>query len=125
MRWPVLRFERMFELHMARKGAGELKRERDMMIAALTGNSVFDETAEGVKVRNDRIERIQRDYKEGVEYLYSLLEGGEPTEQQPDPMESDPLFRPLRNRAVALGEQVSRPVVPEEGMGAPLLKAAG
>lgn len=119
MRWPVLRFERFFERHLRRKAADHLRRERDLMIAAITANTNMD-SSENRELRSDRLENIRRAYKEGVEFLYAP-EGERLPDADEAAMEADPLFRHMRDNASELKQGVSRPVSPEEGAGRRLL----
>lgn len=122
MRWPALRFERFFERHLCRKAIAQLTHERDLMITAIAANPTWDEK-DNREARDERLRNINESLKEGIEFLHS---GAKRKRSSADEqMESDPLFRPLRNRAFDLGQQVSRPVAPEEGMGAQLIGADG
>lgn len=120
MRWPVLRFEEFFERHRLRRAREQLDRERDMMVTAINANSFWDETKEAREAKVERVGNIQQSWKRGVEILYSKITGVE-LPKEPDPMEDDPLFRPLGKQASDLATTVGRPVADEEGAGAALM----
>lgn len=117
-RWPWRRFEGMFRRHLLRKARDELLRMRDMRIAAMDANMNYD-SQENADAKQRRVESYQDAYLESVKILYSSIKSGD---QEPE-VEEDPLFAPLRRRAVELRDEASRPLVKQAGMGRQLLEA--
>jgi hypothetical protein len=120
MRWPVKRFEHFFHRFLIREACDELRTARDRMLLAIDCNPNWD-NKEALPARRERIEGIHRSYKEGVEFLWGTLSGNRERSKQPDPMESDPLFRSLRDQAYEMSTSIGPPVPEEAGRGAALI----
>jgi hypothetical protein len=123
MRWPARRFPNFFHRFLVRRACDELKDERDRMLLAIECNPVWwegdpDKMADG---RRRRADAVHRSYKAGVEYLWGTIDGKRERSEEPDPMESDPLFRPLRDQAYQMADGIGPPVPEQAGMGAALI----
>jgi hypothetical protein len=118
-RWPWRRFEGMFRRHLLRKAREELRQMRDLRIAAIDANMNWD-SKENSEAKQRRVEGYQEAYKEGVRILYSTTA---PEAQQEDAFGDDPLFNPLKQRAAALRDEASQPLVEQAGMGRQLIGA--
>ena len=116
-RWPWRRFEVMFKRHLMRKAREELRQMRDLRVAALDANTNFD-SKENQDAKRSRVEGYHKAYVEGVKILY-----GKPGEPEPDPLEDDPFFNPVRRRAEQMRSEVNQPLTPQAGMGRQLLEA--
>jgi hypothetical protein len=93
-----------------------LRQMRDLRIAALDANMNYD-SEENRNAKEQRVEGYGNAYLEGVKILYSAV-----GHQEPDPIEDDPLFAPVRRRAQTMRAEVSQPLVAEAGMGRKLIE---
>jgi hypothetical protein len=75
--WPWLRFERFYAAFMLRTLVERLDRQRDAIVAALYGNSVFDEHAEAK--RDESIQAVDDSFNQAIAYVRSHA-SGEPDE---------------------------------------------
>lgn len=116
-RWPWRRFEGMFTRHLLRKARDELREMRDLRIAALDANMNFD-SDEGRNAKQERVKACQDNFQEGVRILYSTIE----STQEEAPEEEDPLFAPVKRRAIEMRDEASQPLVRQAGMGRQLLE---
>jgi hypothetical protein len=117
--WPWRRFEAFFARHLVRKAAEEMARRRDLELAAISANTNWDDK-ENQDIRRQKVEAINEGYKQGVEILYGTRE----PENEPDPIESDPLFRTLRSQGESLRAGVAAPQLAEAGLGRQVLDAS-
>jgi hypothetical protein len=109
-RWPWQRFEGMFRRHLLRKAREELRQMRDLRLAAMDANTNYD-AQENRTARQQRTEDLRRAFEEGERILYSSL-----SQPEPEPEEDDPLFAPIKRRAVQLHAEANQPLVPQAGM---------
>lgn len=116
-RWGWRRYEGMFRRHLLRKAREELRQMRDLRIAAIDANTNYD-SKENAEARHQRVEGINSTFEEAVRILYSA---GAPA-QEVQPEEEDPLFAPIRRRAVDAAVEVSQPIVAQAGMGRQLIE---
>lgn len=117
--WPWRRFEACFARHLARKAADGLTHQRDLMLAALSANTNMD-MKENQEVYQSKIDAINKGWKHAVEILY----GTRQLEVAEDPLETDPLFRSLRNQGSSLRAGVAAPAPKEAGLGQRILSGA-
>lgn len=117
--WPWRRFEGMFRRHLMRKARDELRELRDLRLAALDANMNFD-SQENVGAKQQRIDGLHEAYAAGLRILSG---SGNPEPQDEHEINDDPLFAPLRKRAVALRSEASQPLVEQAGMGRKMLEA--
>lgn len=124
MHWPAKRFPHFFHRFLIRRACDELRDSRDRMLLAVEANPVWwrgEDQDQAAEARRQRVDAIHQSYKAGVEYLWGTLSGKRERSQEPDPMETDPLFRPLRNQAYEMAESVGPPIPEEAGKGAALI----
>jgi len=118
-KWGWRRFERMFRLHLLRKARDELRRMRDLRLAAMDANTNYD-SSENQNAKTARTDALHQAYLDAERTLYSA----QPDEPEPeDDYGDDPLFAPLRRRAGQLQQEISRPLAPQSGMGRDLIEA--
>jgi hypothetical protein len=118
-RWPWRRFEGMFKRHLLRKAREELRQMRDMRIAAMDANMNYD-SKENSDAKQQRVEGCQKAYIEGVKILYSTVN---PEAESEPASPFDDVFGPLKQRAAALRDEASQPLVEQAGMGRQLIEA--
>lgn len=116
-RWPWRRFEGMFRRHLLRKAREELRQMRDLRLAAMDANTNYD-SKENENAAQQRRDGLQAAFEEGVRILYSA---GAPVADQLE--DEDPLFAPIKRRAVQAQTEVEQPLVEEAGMGRQLVEA--
>jgi hypothetical protein len=114
--WPWRRFEGMFRRHLMRKGREELRQMRDLRLAALDANTNYD-SKENENAKQQRIEGLQAAFAEGERIIYSTDDASIAVQE-----EDDPLFAPLKNRAVQVQSEAAQPLVKEAGMGRQLIE---
>jgi hypothetical protein len=85
------------------------------MIIAINANSNYD-GKENAKAKEDRIRAITEAARDEVEQIYAAIDPKRT--KAPDPFETDPLFRPLRQN-----QPLGKPVMNEAGMGRQILTA--
>lgn len=117
-RWPWRRFEGMFRCHLLRKAREELRQMRDLRLAALDANMNYD-SEENRPAKQQRAEGLQKAYEEGLKILSAA-----PSQPKADDSEDDPLFNPIKRRAVQVHHEANQPLVAEAGMGRQLLEAS-
>ncbi len=71
--WPWLRFERCYEAFMLREQVDRLDRQRDLIVASLHANSVFDEHKEAD--RQQAVRGVEQSFAQAVDYLYAVSSG--------------------------------------------------
>jgi len=113
--WPWRRFEGMFRRHLLRKAREDLRSMRDLRLAAVDANTNYD-SKENQDARRQRVEGLEEAYQEGVRILYST---DRPSIDKAE--EDDPLFAPLKRRAVQAHSEIDQPLVEQAGMGRQLV----
>lgn len=81
LEWPWLRFERFYTTFVAREIVERMERQRDMIIAALHANSVYDEHEEAK--RDEAIASVEESFDAATEYVRARARG-EPTQAELD-----------------------------------------
>lgn len=91
---------------------------RDLRLAALDANMNYD-SEENRPAKQQRAEGLQKAYEEGLKILSAA-----PSQPKADDSEDDPLFNPIKRRAVQVHHEANQPLVAEAGMGRQLLEAS-
>jgi hypothetical protein len=78
----------------------------------------FD-SQENANAKQERVEGLYEAYNAGLRILSGDDESATPEQE----IDDDPLFAPLRKRAVAMHEEAHQPLVEQAGMGRQLLEA--
>jgi hypothetical protein len=99
--WPWLRFERFYNAFVVGEAVERMENLRDMIIAGLYANSVYDEHEEAK--RDEAIQMIESSYSNAIDYLKARAAGEDTDEDESDDFdEDDPFWKPVARAEAAL-----------------------
>lgn len=83
--WPASKFEALYEAYAKRKIAEELSQRRALEIAALWGNSNYD-NSEHPEIRQNLMQQVDEQYSSALQALYEgTIDNGEEEIDWDDP----------------------------------------